>query len=289
MNKLNPDNIIVHGLWIGNNLSPLEMLTIYSFINNGHIFYLWLYNPVENKLPERVICKDANTIIPENKIFRYKYKNQFGHGKGSLGGFSDIFRYKLLYEYGGWWSDMDITCLKPLDFKEQFVFRTHHDLKLVGNLMKCPKNSVLMKECYEKAILNINEDNKDWNMPIQILVDEVKQQNLEEFILELTNPDSWRLIRKYLNTNITIPKSWYAIHWVNEEWKRNQINKNIFKANSTYGILMEKYGFSSNSISKMSLFFYTLNLSYFAASLRQMPWFLHRKIKKAVNAKNNRL
>ena len=280
MNSITPDNIIVHGLWIGNSLSQMELLTINSYIKNRHTFYLWTYQPLTNKLPIEIILKDANSIIPENKIFRYKYKNQFGHGKGSLGGFSDLFRYKLLYEHGGWWTDMDITCLKPLDFEQPYVFRTHHELKLVGNLMKCPKNSTLMKICYEKAAIEINEENKDWHKPIQILIDEVKIQQLEKYILELTNYDSWNLIRTYLIKNITLPTNWYAIHWINEEWRRNYIRKEIFKSNSTYGILMNKHGLFTKKETLITSFLYWLKLTYIVASIRQLPFFFVRYLKK---------
>jgi len=276
---LSPDNSIVHGLWIGNNLSQLELLTIKSFINNGHHFYLWLYQPLKNILPEGVICKDANTIIPENKIFRYKYKNQFGHGKGSLGGFSDIFRYKLLFEHGGWWTDMDVTCIKPLSFEQPYVFRTHNKLKLVGNLMKCPKNSTLMKFCYEKAALEINAENRDWNKPIQILVDEVTNQHLENYILELTNPDSWKLLRKFLFKKISLPPNWHAIHWVNEEWRRNHITKDIYFTKSTFGKLMLEYGFKSQQTTFYSRFIYWLNLTLIVSVCRQLPWFISRNIR----------
>jgi hypothetical protein len=278
-NMLSPDNSIVHGLWIGNNISQLEILTIKSFINNGHCFYLWLYKPVNNQLPEGVICKDANTIILENQIFRYKYKNQFGHGKGSLGGFSDIFRYKLLYEHGGWWTDMDVTCLKPLNFDQPYIFRTHNKLKLVGNIMKCPKHSLLMKNCYEKAIYEINDENKDWHKPIQILVDEVKNQKLEKFIHDLSNPDSWRLIRNLLIRKVNIPMEWYAIHWVNEEWKRNQINKNIFRENSTLGQIMLTHKLKSEPTSFITSILYWFKLTYIVAGCRQLPWFIKRLIR----------
>ena len=277
MNLLSNDNIIVHGLWIGENLSNLELLTINSFINNGHEFYLWLYKPINNILPEGVICKDANTIIPENKIFRYKYKNQYGHGKGSLGGFSDIFRYKLLYEHGGWWTDMDITCLKPLNYEQEYVFRNHHELNLVGNIMKCPKNSKLMAKCYERAIIEINEENKDWNKPIQILVDEVKNHNLDCNIIELSNPDSWKLIIKLLKSDFQIPPKWHVIHWVNEEWRRNKIKKDFFLNNSTLGILMRINKIESVKTNLFATVCYKFNLLYIVAAIRQLPSFIKRK------------
>lgn len=233
------NNNIINALWIGKNLNKTELLTINSFLNQGHVFQLWAYDKIETKLPENCIIKDASEIIPKKQIFSYINKNQFGHGRGSYAGFSDIFRYKLLYEHGGWWTDMDVTCLKPLDFKADYVFRTHHDLPLVGNIMKVPPKSDLMKDCYQEAISKIDKNNTDWHLPIQILTDNVKKHNLEKYIINFTNPDSWNLIRKMISKNQNISESWYAIHWVNEEWRRNKIPKNSFIKNSLFAELLE--------------------------------------------------
>ena len=99
------DNEIVHMLWIGDTLSAMEQLTVQSFLQCGYRVYLWTYSP-DLFAPAGVVRKDANEIIPEEKIFTYNHYNKFGHGKKSYSGFSDIFRYKLLYEHGGIWSDM---------------------------------------------------------------------------------------------------------------------------------------------------------------------------------------
>ena len=217
------DNKIVNALWIGKKLSVTELLTIKSFLQNGHSFVLWAYDKIETTLPEGTILKDASEIIPRDKVFSYKFSNQFGHGKGSYAGFSDVFRYKLLFENGGWWTDMDVTCLKPLDFTEEYVFRTHHSLPLVGNIMKCPKNSMLMKKCFEEASAQVDENNRDWHLPIQILVDNVQLFELSNYIKDFSNADSWNLIRKLLKQKTILPKKWYVIHWVNEEWRRNNV------------------------------------------------------------------
>lgn len=274
---LTEDNIHVNALWIGKKLSKLELLTIHSFINKGHIFILWAYDTIETPLPKGVICKDANVILPKDKIFRYKYRNQFGHGKGSLGGFSDIFRYKLLYEQGGWWTDMDITCLKPLNFCEPYVFRTHQILLVVGNLMKCPPKSELMLNCYNKAVEQINEDNTDWHKPIQILCDEIELLNLKNYIKDFTNPDSWQLIRKMVTQTYPILDSWYAIHWVNEEWKRNKVNKEKFLSDSTVYKLFKKYKIPVKYFRGINKLIYSIKQSYFISGLRQSYWYYKRK------------
>jgi hypothetical protein len=226
-------NHIINGLWIGNQLSILENLTIRSFLNKGHQFNLWVYDKSVAPLPSGVSIRDANEIIPFEEVFTYRFKNQFGHGQGSYAGFSDIFRYKLLYQYGGWWVDMDVTCLKPFDFEAPYVFRTHHDLRIVGNIMKCPPGSELMKVCYEKAVSQVSEVNRDWNLPIKILNETVEALDLGKYILELSNQDSWLVIRKMIRRNAEIPGHWYAIHWVNEEWRRNKVDKNYCGEHST--------------------------------------------------------
>jgi hypothetical protein len=242
-------NRTINGLWIGNRLSPVEILCIQSFLNNDHAFVLWTYEKLENELPEGTIIRDANQIIPREGVFQYKNKNQFGHGKGSYAGFSDIFRYKLLYENGGWWVDMDVTCLKPLDFPTPYVFRTHHDLKVVGNLMKCPPKSDLMLHCYQKAIAEVDAENRDWNKPIRILNEIIEELGLQQYIFEMSNRDSWNDVRKLIIRKIPVPESWYVIHWVNEEWRRNKIDKDYAGKNSVLHDLYVKHNIKIQALS----------------------------------------
>ena len=196
-----PGNKIINGLWIGRCLSKIELLCIKSFLRHGHEFHLWVYDIIETPLPEELILEDAAQIISRSDVFNYHNKNQYGHGKGSYAGFSDIFRYKLLYEKGGWWVDMDVCCLKPFDFDAEYVFRTHHDFPMVGNIMKCPRGSRLMKMCYEEAITHVNAENTDWNKPINILNENIAGLGLEKYILNISNSDEWAVIRNYLRNN----------------------------------------------------------------------------------------
>jgi hypothetical protein len=133
---MHEENKIVHGLWIGKHLSLVELLCLHSFLRQGHEFHLWTYDQLETPVPSGIFIEDASQIIASDEVFAYRNRNQFGHGKGSYAGFSDIFRYRLLYLKGGWWTDMDVVCLSPLDFREPYVFRTHHDFAAVGNIMK---------------------------------------------------------------------------------------------------------------------------------------------------------
>ena len=137
MTDLSPDNKIINGLWISPNgkpLSNLERLCIHSFCANGHDFRLWTYGNLqgvpENTAPGKVEVRDGNEIVPEDGIFSVH---------GSLSTFSDYFRWELLRKHGGWWSDVDIVCLRPLNVAaETFFVRWPLDAIAVG-LLKFPK------------------------------------------------------------------------------------------------------------------------------------------------------
>lgn len=237
----NEQNKHIHALWIGDRLSPLELLCIYSYINSGHCFHLWLYESLLTPLPKEVIVEKAGDILPQNSVFAYENSNQYGHGKGSYAGFSDIFRYKLLYEKGGWWTDMDVICLKPLDFWEPYVFRTHHDFPMVGNIMKCPPQSELMKRCYEEAAASVNASNTDWNLPIKILNHHIAALALKTYIQTFSNTDHWDHVKKYILFNRKPDPSWRILHMVNEDWKKRGIDKNHIPRWSFTGRLLSHY------------------------------------------------
>ena len=75
---------IIQSLWIGKSLSKLEILSMVSFIQNGHTYHLYTYEPVDN-VPEGVIIKDGNEILDKSEIFYYS--------NGSPSAFSNLFRY----------------------------------------------------------------------------------------------------------------------------------------------------------------------------------------------------
>lgn len=258
---MNEDNKIVHSLWIGSTLSPLELLTLHSFTHFGHEFYLWTYNEIKTPLPPNVYVKNAEEIIPKSKVFKYRYSDQYGHGKGSYAGFSDLFRYALLYKYGGWWVDMDVTCIKQLSFAEPYVFRTHHTLNIVGNLIKCPPKSRLMEKCYEESLLLLDEFNKDWNLPIKILNRNVYNLGLQKYIRSLANADQWRKIKILLLKNEQIPEYYYAIHWINEEWRRHKLNKQKAIKNSFYYNLLNRYKLDFEEYKDFQKLFFRFKLS----------------------------
>lgn len=244
---LKEENKIVHGLWIGNKLSEVEMLTLHSFTSHGHIFYLWVYNELENTLPKGVILKDANVIIAEKNIFRKKENDpKFKIGKGSVGSpFSDLFRYKLLYELGGWWVDMDVTCLKPFNILEPYFFRAHPLIPVIGNIIKVPKHSDLMKQVYDETLATCNEDTVEWLLPNKILNKHIDILNLYHYTRnDLSETDWWEKVCIYILTDKKMPENWMFIHWMNEEWRVRDLDKNNVYEDTSIGKLFQQYQLS---------------------------------------------
>src|SRR5262245_10683422 len=94
--------------WLGERISPLEYLCIQSFLSHGHRYVLYTYGPVEG-LPPGCELADARKVLPEDRVFLYPAlggRTQGGHPSG----FTNLFRYKLLRDEGGWWVDTDVLC-----------------------------------------------------------------------------------------------------------------------------------------------------------------------------------
>lgn len=211
-------NQIVHGMWIGNTLGSIELLTLKSFVRAGHEFHLWVYSPLTTDVPAGVVIEDAHTIIPKDQVFQYPEDAHMDmeFGKGSYAGFSDLFRYKLLYEHGGWWTDMDVTCLKPFSMCDPYFFRNHWELPVVGNVMKVPRHSKLMAYCLERTMAEVDANNTVWNKPIQILCDGIQQLQMQRFIhYGLGNIDHVEEIWSYLYGTHDLPATWHFVHWIN--------------------------------------------------------------------------
>jgi hypothetical protein len=217
----------INFLWIGDRLGKLEQLTLKSYLDNNHTPVIWLYDLTCSNIPEGVVKEDANQILPSNKIFSYTGRGDCR--KGSYGGFSDIFRYYLLLQTGGWYSDMDVTCLKNFsDVDNQpYVFRPHRYTKAVGNIMKCPAQSTFLQKCIDKTEAIIDMNNDKWVYPVQILSDCIFEDKLDKFIAPKAwfGEDNINDLKDLLNIGVFSNRSnlpTYAVHWCNEALSTGQ-------------------------------------------------------------------
>jgi Glycosyl transferase family 2/Alpha 1,4-glycosyltransferase conserved region len=133
--------------WSGGALSPYESLCLRSFIDRGHAFDLYTFD-LNLAVPDGVRICDAAELLPPQDFFVY----QEGFGKGSPSAFSNLFRYKLLAEKGGWWVDTDVVCLArdiPA-FGEFFACEDAGRINVA--VMRFERQHPVMVRCLEEAM-----------------------------------------------------------------------------------------------------------------------------------------
>jgi len=222
----------IQGLWIGRRLSLLEQLSIKSFLKHGHAYHLYVYNKIRN-IPEGTIIKDASDILPRRMIT----KRKAGPGKGSYALFSDLFRYKLLMEQGGFWTDLDAVCLRPFNFNAEYVFASENtpdgQIKAASGVIKAPSGSECMKACYEAASrVNMNESTWAATGP-DMITSKISDFQLEAFVAppHAFAPINYWEFKKLVDPTFQfeIQDDTYAVHFWNEMWRRKVSKKGFIK------------------------------------------------------------
>lgn len=231
--------IVINSLWIGDRVGEMERLAMRSHISFGHEYHLWTYSPIA--VPEGVIVEDGNEILSESEIFSY----HVGVEAGSVSAFSNLFRYKLLFERGGWWCDSDVVCLKRFDFDEPYVFASERYKTGSCGPTTCviltPRKSELMSHCWKKAS-EVDRRTLRWGTigPL-LLMEGVFSHRLDQYVRPVSDfcPVDWFDIKPLFTSN-ALPDS-YAIHLWNEVWRREGIDKERSYEGSLYATLKEKF------------------------------------------------
>lgn len=222
---------IVQGLWIGDSLSTMEELSMRSFLVHGHEYHLYAYEDIRN-VPAGVILRDANEIIPSSRIFRHRENR-------SLGGFSDLFRYKLLLEKGGYWADTDVICLKPFVSSFDHVFAVENTqygaVWINGAVMKAPAGSGIMEYCYDISSAKKAEKICYDEIGPALLSDAVPRFGLTHCVQPTKRfyPVNWWEWRAFTSGNLMtcakmalrIDKEVCAVHLYNEMWPQEDKNR----------------------------------------------------------------
>lgn len=138
---------IFQSFWHGKRLSPYQWLCLTSFRDHGHEFVLYSYDRIE--VPDGIHLRDAAELLPRNRVFFYSR----GPGAGSVSAFSNLFRYRLLHDKGGWWVDADVICLSRDVPADDIVFGWQDRSRtLVGSaILKFPREHRFVAELSKRA------------------------------------------------------------------------------------------------------------------------------------------
>ena len=195
----------IHFFWLEGELTTINLLTIRSYQAHGHNCIIHCF---DDNLTKECELRDASELYPK---YQWRYYTGLHHNM-RLGLIGDTLRARLLYKYGEIHSDLDVTCLKPIDFEDNYVFRPHNR-GIVANFIKCPKNSDFA--AYYMHYTNMIDVSKnDWENSFAGLIDGVKKYNLEKYIKapEVLGMDNHEWF-KHLFFEDAPPPSEYIIHW----------------------------------------------------------------------------
>jgi hypothetical protein len=143
---------LAQSLWVGPRLRWIEEASIRSYLANGWRYQLYTYEVPEN-VPDGAEILDATAILPRSELFTESASS--GMHKGSVGAFSDMFRYALLLRRGGMWTDTDVINLDRFDPDgARFIATERMDAGVIGlngAMMAAPSGCAFQRLAFERA------------------------------------------------------------------------------------------------------------------------------------------
>jgi hypothetical protein len=138
----------LNSLWIGEQLGYIEKLTLASALSVGHSITLYSYAPGKLRgVPGGVEVRDANQVVPCQTLAHY-----FEGGSAALG--TDFFRYAMQAKGLGYWVDLDLYFIRPIDFDDEYVFGWEHETSINGAVLRLPANSDMVRELCDIPHMN---------------------------------------------------------------------------------------------------------------------------------------
>ncbi len=233
---------IIQCLWIGRCLSPLEQLSIRSFLANGHEVQLYVYEQIEG-VPCGTRIRNAEHVLPRASQFLYREYPSYA-------GFANFFRYRLLLEKGGWWVDLDTICLRPFDFASNYVFSSEDVLeggtKANVGATKVPAGCDLMADLWRQCEA-FDVSKLAWGQcGPNLMAESIRRHKLNQFVQspQAFCPLAWWEWERALSHDVGYepPEDAYAIHLWNEMWRRAAIDKfTPAPAGSLYAQLHDRF------------------------------------------------
>lgn len=238
-----PPRDIIQSLWIGARLSMMEQLCIHSFLAHGHPFHLYVDGAVQG-IPAGTVVRDVREILPDAPILRYRS----GMGAGSPSLYSDLFRFALLCQRGGWWIDLDVVALCPFPSPKEpvvgLVRRSRRRTGPVPGVMWFPPEHPVMARCLAACAPDQLEHSRWGDFGPALLARAVEELSLEEACLHppdlfypVDAPRFWDLMRPG-----PLPSGSLAVHLWHNLWRHYGVDPDRrFPAASPYEQLLTRY------------------------------------------------
>lgn len=242
---------MIQSLWVGPRLSAMEQLSIESFLANGHRYRLFVYGDVEG-VPDGCELADASEILPASRLFLYR-------DFATYSGFSNAFRYELLFARGGWWADTDMICLRPFAMDTEYVFATEPKCGaslITSGVIKAPRGSEAMRFAAETCAAKDPERLAWGEIGPRLVAETVERFALQRFVAppEAFCPLGYGDWERVLDPQPPlIPATSFAVHLWNEMWRRAGKSKDArYDEGSLYERLRARYCFAVEQLENSS-------------------------------------
>lgn len=137
-------------LWVGQELTYVERLSIQSALAHGHRYNLYSYEPAKLRgVPAGVEVRDAAEVMPQEKMISYAECNN-GVALGA-----NLWRYHMLEMGLGCWVDLDLVFVKPIDFSKSYVLGWEHEGWINNAVMFAPRDSEFVQDLFRLTKPNV--------------------------------------------------------------------------------------------------------------------------------------
>jgi hypothetical protein len=157
-------------------LDPLIYSCMASFPHVGARLRVYSYDPA-CEVPSGVELADARAICPnETLVGRY-----IADGKSSLAKFSDLFRYRMIWQTGLCWVDTDMLCLRRPDFSSSPVvfgrqLESSHSWSINCAVLKLPPRHPILRDLIKRAAAVVDID-QPWGIIGPALLTELARKH----------------------------------------------------------------------------------------------------------------
>jgi hypothetical protein len=234
----------VNSFWHGTDFTNLELLCISSFLKNGVNYNLYVYERPSN-LPDGVTVRNAGEIVPRERLFTYQAGT---FNLGSVSGFSNLFRFTLIHELGGWWSDTDVCYVNGFaDERPQVFFAEPSqggEFRTGTAVFKGSPGSPVLRYCLdrfaEKDPTKIVHGETGPSLLTEAILASQAESEVEESALVFPVP-WWEYQRLFWDEELSVEES-SAVHFWNAMLRSSQIDKNgAFPPRTAFERLKRKY------------------------------------------------
>jgi hypothetical protein len=240
----------VHMIWLYGKLSQIETMCINSFLINGFEVNLWTLDKIFN-IPKNTKVRNLNKFY--KKIVYSSYTGDPGYIL-----MSDILRVKILYKYGGLYSDTDVICfIKEKKFSKIFdepflCSEMNHKISsgicVNNNLLYFPKPRHYFLDFVNNFTMNYPpKKNIPWALIAGKFFD-LLAKNIPDFVPKIMSPEFanpipyWKCPDIFLHAKVKFPKGMAFLHLYNERWRVSGFrNCNKYQQGSIINSLLDKY------------------------------------------------